>query len=207
MKRLALAVLLCACVLSVVAVGDQPQHESGLVAHYYRDSECWEGRWPESVSKPLDDPEAWTFTHYAYTRVEPLVNHLFIRRGWFSVRWQGSLDTSPGPKANLEATYKFSLWVDDGCRLIVDGEKIIDDWRACSEDAEDAVRSATVKLAPGKHKITIEYFQGQSLRKNDHDPVKLYWECEERGIPHQIVPASHLSHTQDDLAAPAGRLD
>jgi hypothetical protein len=44
----------------------------------------------------------------------------------------------------------------------------------------------------------VEYFQGQSLKGDDKDPMKLYWKCKERKIPLQIVPASHLYHTRKD---------
>jgi hypothetical protein len=183
------------------------EHEQGLAAHYYRDHDFWDGLWPDSISRPLGSPENWTFMNYKYTRIEPLINHQFIRRGWFSVRWQGYLDTAPAGGRDQGAAYTFSMWADDGCRLFIDGQKLIDDWRACDENDAGATRTGTVALTPGKHKIVVEYFQGQSLQNDDRDPVKLYWECEARNIPHQILPASHLSHTAADLEPAAGRLD
>ena len=201
------------CLLSLCAVTwaqvekDQKTVRPGLAAHYYRDPACWNGMWPEYLSRPLAPAEDWTFSNYRYTRVEPLVNHQFVRRGWFSVRWQGCLNTSPAGGADREASYTFSVWADDGCRLFIDDQKVIDDWRACAEDDPAGVRKAAVTLQPGMHRIVIEYFQGQSLMKRDRDPVKLYWECKERNIPRQILPAAHLSHSDADLGAVPGRLD
>lgn len=186
---------------------DETGHRSGLVAHYYRDPVKWDDHWPENISVPGVDPDDWTFTTYRYTRIEPLINHQFIRRGWFSVRWTGELDTSPAGKRKKEAEYTFRLWADDGCRLRIGNKSVIDDWRPCSEEDETSLRTGKITLQPGKHRIEVEYFQGQSLKKKDRDPIKLYWECKARKIPMQIVPASHLSHTAEDLVAEFGRKD
>ncbi len=178
----------------------------GLVAHYYKDGTYWNGHWVED-GKPTIDPRFATFTNYAYTRVEPLVNHVFVRRGWFSVRWQGTLDTSVGKRPDKEAEYQFHIWADDGCRLYIDGKLIIDSWRDAWEADEASHRRAKVTLSPGKHKIVLEYFQGQSLAKDDRDPMKLYWSCPARKIPEQIIPASHFSHTVEDFTPNPGRND
>jgi hypothetical protein len=207
MKRVILTVVVCLCVLPIATAEQKKEYKEGLVAHYYRDAENWNGNWPDNRSTPTVPPEKWTFSNYAYSRVEPLINHQFIRRGWFSVRWQGILDTSPAGGRDVTTVYKFAIWADDGCRLYIDGQKLIDDWRACPEDSADAVREAVVILSPGKHSIVVEYFQGQSLQKGDRDPMKLYWECEERNIPRQIIPAAHFFHTDADLVPAAGRLD
>ena len=147
----------------------------------------------------------WTFTDYAYSRVEPLVNHRFINKGWFSVRWVGYLDTSAARRATdgKDAHYTFHILADDGCRLTVDGVVLINDWRPCWEDSPQAHRfSRSIKLSDGKHRIVVEYFQGQSLRQSDHDPIKLMWSSEERGIEKSsILPAAYLSHTADDMLA------
>jgi hypothetical protein len=295
----------------------------GLVAHYFTDPVNWDGNWPEGTSVPKGNPADWTFTEYKYSRVEPLVNHLFIRKGWFSIRWTGYLDPrvsvesapssvrgkininpnntdlneftlvldkgdiltqrdlsddyagyaeparsvrvkpkgnadqngltvngSPYPLSNgriyditssrmmvrlyndhgdkdgkakgqwwIEITaddatisclaespaatsrkegneeYFFEILADDGCRLLLDGNAIINDWNACSEKSPKALRKARpVKLTDGRHRITIEYFQGQSLRDNDQDPIVLYWSCPSRNIQRQVVPASVFSH-------------
>jgi len=192
--------------------GDKVKRDAGLVAHYFKDPTEWDGNWKEGA-KPTVDPLNWTFREYKYSRIEPLVNHQFIRRGWFSVRWVGSVDLAPGnseakgAKAKAKAVtvpaegveVKFEFWADDGARLFIDGEKLIDDWRACSEADADSHRTATVKLGPGPHKIVVEYFQGESLQKDDKDPAKLSWSCEALKIPKQIIPAAHFSHTDADL--------
>jgi hypothetical protein len=211
MKRVTILCLVCLAVAILPADGGRgrPQYHEGLVAHYYRDHEYWDGNWPDDVSVPAVNPGDWTFTEYKYSRVEPLVNHLFVKRGWFTVRWVGYLDTAPGQSGEKnrglivseakEHEYTFEILADDGCRLFIDGKLVIDDWRACWERAEDALRvSNPVKLTQGKHRIVVEYFQGQSLKADDKDPMKLYWSCEDREIDRQVLPASHFFYTDKD---------
>jgi len=208
MRRTMICALAAAFVLLPACVGAaDDDFIPGLAAHYYRDSDFWGDNWPDDVNVPPVSAADWTFSHYAYTRVEPLINYLFIRSGWFSVRWLGYLDTAVAGVPDREAEYTFRLWADDGCRLYIEGQELISDWRACCEKAPSSWRQATVTLSPGKHKISVEYFQGQSLVEGDRDPVKLFWRCPTRGIPLQIVPDTNLFFTEDDLKAPAGRLD
>jgi hypothetical protein len=191
-------------------VGDEEPEDkfsSGLVAHYWQDREYWDGNWPDPISRPMVDPVDWTFSTYKYSRVEPLINHLFIRQGWFTVRWVGYIDPSgcgrgTGGSTSDEDVYNFEIHADDGCRLIIDGNVLIDDWSARWELDPDSLRKAPpVRLKDGRHRIVIEYFQGQSLQKGDFDPMKLFWSCAGRRVPRQIVPASHFSHTPQDLTS------
>lgn len=335
--------LLAALVLLALAAGTAATAaeatEPGLVAHYFRDPVNWSGNWPDSLSEPRVSPADWTFRSYAYSRVEPVINHLFVNQGWFSVRWTGSIDTAaagtepgaethtlsgeinlnPGnspdnefvltladgtaitrddlrdgfagytgkatrihlkPKGNasqngleLDGTpfplvngrtyditsdwmtvklyngqngnaagqwwlkvhameaivtcdgaaldprattavtaatprtgheqYVFEVWADDGCRLLLDGKVVLDDWQARWEETAPSLRrSAPVTLTPGKHRLVVEYFQGQSLRDGDRDPMKLYWSCPARGIPRQVVPPACLFHSRQDTTTP-----
>jgi hypothetical protein len=89
--------------------------------------------------------------------------------------------------------------MDDGARLFVDGRKLIDDWVPKPETSPESRRIVKVRLGEGAHRIAIEYFQGESLRKRDHDPAKFYWSCPTLKIRRSIVPASHLFHTSADL--------
>ena len=216
--KTATLVLAACCLCLVLGVGhrsavaqddgyDAQGFSPGLAGHYYKDADFWSGLWPDTIPDPLIDAESWTFSNYSYTRVEPLMNHLFIRCGWFSVRWKGYIDTTVAGKPDQEASYTFRIFADDGCRLYIDGTAVIDDWRARSEETPEAWRAASVTLTPGKHAVVIEYFQGQSLAVQDHDPMKLYWECTDRGIARQIVPVANFFFKEEDLEADAGRLD
>lgn len=215
--RLATIFVLIACCASAGdrSVPARKNSSTGLAAHYYRDPANWGGNWPDGASTPTVSPHQWTFSNYAYTRKEPLINHLFIRRGWFTVRWLGWLDTDPGhddddnlpEEEGQEVEFTFEVWADDGCRLFIDDQPVIDSWIPCSENNPAAHRTTTVRMAPGKHRIRIEYFQGLSLRDQDKDPIKLYWKCPALNIPRQIIPASHFFHTPADLAPSPGRLD
>lgn len=208
-KRVLLAVV--ACILagmapSKTAAAAGETFTAGLVAHYYRDSDNWGDQWEIGASKPKGAARDSTFSAYAYSRVEPLISHLFINRGWFSVRWTGYL-TVPGNTGDAAALYRFYLYADDGCRLFLDNEKVIDDFRACAETSPDAVRVAAKSLLPGRHKIVVEYFQGQSLEKNDRDPISLSWECSARKLTKQVIPETQYSHTDADFQPLPGRMD
>ena len=227
MRRLMALVVLAALAGGMVSAGekggpkDKPDEKEkgwprrGLVAHYFKDPVEWDGNWKEG-EKPAVNPKDWTFREYRYSRMEPLINHLFTKRGWFSVRWVGYLRIRPGLKKDdvkpgdecpinkweesddpVEVSFEF--WADDGARLFIDGEKVIDDWRACAEGDPESHRQVKVELTPGPHRIVVEYFQGEMLTKADRDPTKLYWSSQDLKIPRQIVPASHFFHEEADL--------
>ncbi len=184
-------------------------YAKGLAAHYYVDPTNWDGHWMEGTN-PTVDPKEWTFTKYLYTAVEPHINHHFIRKGWFSVRWQGKLIVgTPGKNETKKemVDVEFEIWADDGCRLIIDGETLVDSWIPCWEKSPESHRVAKAKLLTGKHDIVIEYFQGESLKHDDKDPIKLYWKCEALNIPAQLIPAAHFEHSKLDLVPKKGRLD
>ena len=66
----------------------------------------------------------------------------------FSVRWTRSAEFEG-------ATYRFHTRADDGIRLWVDGQQIIDAWQ------DGAVREfvADLALTPGTHTIRVEYYE------------------------------------------------
>jgi PKD repeat protein/uncharacterized protein YraI len=67
----------------------------------------------------------------------------------FSARWTISRELPAG-------TYRFSAWADDGVRVWVDDQMIIDDWREGT--AHNIV--ADVNLIRGTHTARVEYFEG-----------------------------------------------
>jgi len=78
----------------------------------------------------------------------------------FSVRWTG--------KAELDAaTYRFHVTVDDGARLYVDDQLVLDSWK------DGSVREITtdVSVTKSTHTIRLEYYE------HTHDArVRLAWE-------------------------------
>jgi hypothetical protein len=66
----------------------------------------------------------------------------------FSVRWTGDAIFEAG-------TYRFKIMVDDGARLYVDNQLLINAW----EDGSVRERAADVSLARGSHRIRLEYYE------------------------------------------------
>lgn len=67
----------------------------------------------------------------------------------FSVRWNTTATVSDA------GNYVFTATADDGIRLWVDGDLMIDHWAEHSA----ATYSATVYLDAGKHTVRVEYLQ------------------------------------------------
>lgn len=67
----------------------------------------------------------------------------------FSARWQGYFEFEDG-------TYEFKVNSDDGFRLFIDDELILDKWYGQSAYIG---HSASKKLSVGKHKIVMEYYE------------------------------------------------
>ncbi len=67
----------------------------------------------------------------------------------FSVRWTRA-------RSFAAATYTFSLTVNDGARVYVDGRVVIDAW---SDRATSAVFTSNIPMTLGGHVITVEYYE------------------------------------------------
>jgi len=102
------------------------------------------------------------------TRLDPEINFTWdagspdpiIPNENFSVRWTKEQHFAFG-------RYKFTTSTDDGVRLYVDGNLVINQWH----DQGTIDYTATVDLTEGNHEITMEYFE-----HNGGAVAKLKWE-------------------------------
>lgn len=94
----------------------------------------------------------------ALTRVDKHVNFNFGEQGYapgapsknYSVRWTGYY------VPDKSGEYQFFVLGDDGYRLFVDDQKVIEDWK----DHADTLGVNTMRLEAGKpYKVRLEYFQ------------------------------------------------
>jgi hypothetical protein len=114
----------------------------GLIGYYYND--------------PNVSPN-W-FDTLVITRIDPQINFDWgngspipprIQTDYFSVRWVGFV------RAPVTGTYTFHTWSDDGSRLWVAGQKIIDYWSTCCSD-----HAGTIDLNAGVlYPIVLEYHE------------------------------------------------
>jgi uncharacterized protein YgiM (DUF1202 family) len=83
----------------------------------------------------------------------------------FSVRWTRDLSLSP-------ATYRFYANVDDGVRLWIDGELVIDAW----QDGASTTYTPDVVLDDGEHHVVMEYYEhtGNAVAQLTWAPVEDY---------------------------------
>lgn len=99
-----------------------------------------------------------------------------FQNDFFSVRWTGYLYVPrPGP-------YEFRLDSDDGSRMWIDGESVIDDWKS----RPWSKTYGTVKLKRGYHPIRVEYF-------DDHANAGVFLAWKRPGSPtFDVIPTSHF---------------
>ncbi len=83
-----------------------------------------------------------------------------VPEDYFSARWTGYVELDAG-------LYRFTAASDDGVRVWVDNDLIIDEW------SEHPVRSfrAEKRLEAGRHWIKVEYYEAKELAQ-----VELSWE-------------------------------
>jgi glucose/arabinose dehydrogenase len=97
----------------------------------------------------------------------------------FSVRWSGQV------QPQYSETYTFYTTSDDGIRLWVNGQKIIDNWT----DHAATENSGTITLAAGtKYSIVLEFYE-----RGGFATAKLAWSSPSQ--PKQIVPQTRLFPT------------
>ena len=96
----------------------------------------------------------------------------------FSVRWTGTV------QSRYTEAYTFTTTADDGVRLWINGELIIDDWNPHPTE-EHAGTTSTALVAGHHYDITLEYFEDLLTAE-----VQLEWESAAQ--PHEIIPTSQL---------------
>jgi hypothetical protein len=137
---------------------------TGLLAQYYND---------------------YFLSHLVLTRIDPTVNLNSTVQATpapglpslrFSVRWTGQI------QAQVSETYTFSTLSDDGVRLTINGQRIINDW------TEHPPRwdSGSITLTAGqKYSIELDFFQNIG-----GFVAQLYWSSP--STPKQLVPMSQF---------------
>ena len=148
------------------------------------------GNFPSSATEGLtgDYFANQDFTAWRFRRIDPMVDFPIKSCGFdprvgpecFSVRWRGFIITP------VSGTYMLSATVDDGVRLWVDNQLIIDKW--LNTDATKMVTnySATRALKSGQaHLLQLDYFQFNSVAG-----ISLSWSLP--GQAKQVIPRDCL---------------
>lgn len=92
-------------------------------------------------------------------------------------------------KIDRQGLYTFYGFGDDGFRVWIDGELIIDFWKG---EWEVWQQSEPIELTAGFHDVKIEYLQGWGGAM-----LQFYWESEEAGISKAMIPASAYFQPED----------
>jgi hypothetical protein len=78
----------------------------------------------------------------------------------FSVRWTGQRTLHAG-------FYRFFLFADDGVRLKIDGEVLVDQWH----NGRSEYHSPYTYLTSGPHDVVIEYYENTGEAE-----IRFWWE-------------------------------
>ncbi len=127
-----------------------------------------------------------SFEELKGTRVDPMINYpgnapidAVIGNENFSVRWTGMVL----PKYTEK--YTFTTISDDGIRVTVDGQKLIDNWTGHGATPNSGeVQLKADKIVP----ITVEFFQG-----GGGWTLQLYWQSQSQNK--EIIPTQSLYPT------------
>lgn len=155
---------------------------SGLRANYFTDS-------TNGVANFAGDP--------VLTRIDPTVNFNWgteapdpgVTPDYFMVRWHGQVQPL------YSDLYNFSTTSDDGTRLWIDGQLIVDQW----QNQGATTRSGSIQLQAGqKYDLVLEYYDWTSSAS-----VQLSWSSTHQAP--QIVPVTQLYPGANAVYAPSLR--
>jgi hypothetical protein len=122
------------------------------------------------------------------TRVDPTVDGYYgnnspasssISVDWFTARWYGQV------KAMDTDTYTFDTFCDDGVRVWVNNQLVVDHWALQAPTH----RTGTIALtANQQYPIVMEYFENQAGAQS-----QLGWSTAGGGLVSSVIPASQLT--------------
>ena len=142
-----------------------PDGTGGLQAQYFSDVTDLSGT-PAVTRMDAEIDFDWS-----QTSPDPLIN-----REEFSVRWNGEIEI---PVAD---TYTFTTRSNDGSRLLVNDQIVVDDWG--QHTARDS--SGTLELEAGSYAIVVEYMQD-----GGDASISVSWQS--TLITKQVIPSVVLS--------------
>jgi Tol biopolymer transport system component len=134
-----------------------------------------------------------TLTTLKFYRLNPIIDFNWgagspdtvIAADTFSIRWTGKVEPL------YSQTYTFSVTHNDGARLWVNGQQIINNWTNTTNAVTD---SGTIALTAWvKVDIVLEYYENTG-----NASVKLEWSSSRQ--PQQVIPASQLYPPEGQLA-------
>lgn len=123
-------------------------------------------------------------TDRVFTRIDATVNNNWasgspdsrIDANTFSVRWTGEIES------RYSETYTFNVRSDDGVRLYVDGQLIIDQWN----DSPATNHTGTIFLEAGvRYDVRLEYYENTALAE-----MRFRWSSASQNF--EVVPTSQL---------------
>jgi hypothetical protein len=167
---------------SVVIYPSATASGTGLLGQYFTNSSS-------TYSSSLNFNPA----NLVMTRVDPTVDFVWGNNttpipnsgGYYCVRWTGQV------QPQYSETYYFDANTDDGVRLWVNNQLVIDHWVA--QSATDSI--GTIALQGGvRYNIQMDYFQG-----NGSAVAHLSWYSPSQ--PKQIIPSNRLYPTTNSPAA------
>ncbi len=103
----------------------------------------------------------------------------------FSARWQRRVSFEAG-------TYRFFLRMDDGARVLLDNQLILDDW----EDGGDRTINVDVTLPAGERAIQVEFYESGGIAR-----VGFWWQLAPTATP-TATPTVEVTPTATETATP-----
>lgn len=148
---------------------------TGLLGQYYTNS-----------STTYTNAANFNPTNLFLTRVDPVVDFDWtngmspdLSNGLYSVRWTGQVEPQ------FSETYVFDVQSDDGCKLWVDDQLLINEWQ--SQSVRDWTNIITLQ-AGARYDIRLDYLQAGGAAQ-----AHLYWYSPTQ--PREIIPNSCLYPT------------
>jgi uncharacterized protein (DUF1800 family) len=140
--------------------------KAGLVGEYFNNTNLTAPSAATRIDASID---------FAYDGVKPPVGG--VAADQFSVRWTGEIE------APTTGAVTFSVVSDDGVRLWINNQNVIDNWGFHSPTTDTA---APVQMVAGqRYPIRLEYFQGAASGE-----IRLRWAY--AGVTAALVPATSL---------------
>lgn len=165
-------ILIVACSLALGAsiapavFADGPTMAPGLTGEYF-DNEDFTGHSVQRVDPNVD------FEWEGNAPIDGIESHTF------SVRWTGTITPRHSER------YTFTTQSDDGIRVIIDGQTVIEDWSTHSVETNTGEIDLEADTA---YDITVEFYEHLGRAE-----VSLGWQSASQAA--EIVPGDRLAHT------------